>query len=208
MGAIIVALITISFLFHGAGERSISTLYIIPVGTFSLFSGMDPPTDHSANNLQHLPEFQPGIWDQPVIRPPINSSAGLFTYPFMYQYDLGASTGFESVYKKYYRPTFVITPGKNATIVINVTSYSRYTVNVTLAAIDDLPSGGITYTQPGSITLTPGKSGFLTLKLSASPNASLPADPTLIVEGERKLPVGLWLESEGWRIGQGFYVKY
>ena len=96
---------------------------------------------------------------------------------------------------------------KNATVAINVTSYSRYTVNVTLAAIDDLPSGGITFRQPGSIFIAPGESRLLKLELSASQNASLPADPTLIYEGENKLPVGLWLESEGWRIGQGFYLK-
>ncbi|MDD1702321.1 MAG: hypothetical protein LUQ31_05015 [Methanoregula sp.] len=125
----------------------------------------------------------------------------------MYQYDLDASSGFFAKYKKYYRPTFVLAPGKNATIVLNVTSYSRDTLNVTLAAIDDLPADGITYAQPKSLALAPGTSGKLSLELSASPNASLPKTPDMIAEGDVKLPVGLWLESEDWQIGQGFYLK-
>jgi predicted secreted protein len=44
IGAIIIALIAISFLFYGAGERSISTLYIIPAGTFGLFHETNNPT--------------------------------------------------------------------------------------------------------------------------------------------------------------------
>jgi hypothetical protein len=163
--------------------------------------------DHSQTSNRPLPEFQPGIWDQPVIRPPYNATADLFSSPFMYQYDLDASSGFSAKYKKYYRPTFVLSPGKNATIVLNVTSYSHDTLNVTLAAIDDLPADGITYAQPKSLVLAPGTSGKLSLELSASANASLPKTPDMIAEGEVKLPVGLWLESEDWRIGQGFYLK-
>ena len=32
-------------------------------------------------------------------------------------------------------------------------------------------------------------------------------NPDMIAEGEVKLPVGLWLESEDWKIGQGFYLN-
>lgn len=45
IGAIIVALITLSFLFHGGSEGSVSTLYIIPAGTFSLFHGANNQTE-------------------------------------------------------------------------------------------------------------------------------------------------------------------
>jgi len=164
-------------------------------------------TNRSGNNNLPLPEFQPGIWDQPVIRPPNNSSAGLFDYPFMYEYDLNESTGFDTIYKKYYRPTLVIAPGKNATIVLNVTSYSRHTIIVSLANADNLPAEGVGYVNPGSIILEPGTSKHMALELNAAQNATRSEVSGDLEEGENKLPVGLWLESDDWKIGQGFYLK-
>ncbi|MGB7787238.1 hypothetical protein [Methanoregula sp.] len=163
--------------------------------------------DQSGSAAQPLPRFQPGIWDQPVIRPPYNSSAGLFDYPFMYQYELNASTGFASAYKKYYRPTYILAPGTNATIVMNVTSYSRQPIRISVVAIDNLPAYGFGYVQPGPLVLRPGESRLLSVQVYALPDASLPDDPSLVEEGDRQLACGPWLEAEGWQIGQGFYLK-
>ena len=181
----------------------LSGILLLAVVFIILTPGSNRPLSFAPSH----PEFQPGIWDQPVIRPPYNSTAGLFDYPFMYQYDLNASTGFASVYKKYYRPTYVLARGKNATIILNVTSYSKSPVNVTVTAIDNLPASGIGYLNPGSIVIKPGESRQFSLGIYALPNASLPDDPSLIEEGEQKIAVGPWLESEDWQIGQGFYLK-
>jgi hypothetical protein len=153
------------------------------------------------------PRVPLGIWDQPVIQPPPHSTAGLFDYPVMYQYNLDASSGFDGKYKKNYRPTFVIAQGKNATIVLDVTSNARTPVTVMLSAVDDLPAGGISYRIPDSIVIEPGKTVQMNLELSASPDAVLPNVPENSVEEARQYPVGVWLESENWSIGQGFFLK-
>jgi hypothetical protein len=153
------------------------------------------------------PRFHPGIWDQPVIRPPLNSSAGLFDYPFMFQYNPEASSGFVEKYKKYYRPTFVIGKGKNATIMLDVTSKAQYPITVRLSAIDDLPAGGISYRVPESLVIEPGKNGRMFLELTASPDAGLPEVSGNSIEENHQYPVGVWLESGNWTIGQGFFLK-
>lgn len=176
-------------------------LLLCTAGFFFMIPILDAIDSH------FYPRIRPGIWDQPVIRPPDNSSTGLFDYPFMFQYDLNASTGFESVSKKYYRPNFVIAQGKNATIIVDVTSNAKHPVTVTLAVVEDLPAGGISYTIPDSILLDPGQTGHLKLELSASPDASLPSFPENTFEETQQYPVGVWLKSEDWSIGQGFYLK-
>ncbi len=153
------------------------------------------------------PRFRPGIWDQPVIRPPLNSTAGLFDYPFMFQYNLEASSGFVEKHKKYYRPTFVIGKGKTATIVLDVTSMANHPITVRVSAIDDLPGGGISYRIPESIVLEPGKTGQISLELTASPDAGLPEVSGNSIEENHQYPVGVWLESGNWTIGQGFFLK-
>lgn len=158
-------------------------------------------------DAQFYPRFHPGIWDQPVIRPPENSTAGLTDYPFIFQYNLTASTGFASAYKKYYRPTFVINKGRNATIVLDISSATNYPVTVTLAAVDDLPAGGISFNRSESMVIEPGKTGQMNLELSASPEAGLPEIPENGGEEAHQYPVGVWLRSENWSVGQGFYLK-
>ncbi len=178
-------------------------ILLVSIPGYFFMTGMD----HHEASSPNVPEFQPGIWDQPVIHQPYNSSASLFAYPYMFQYDMSRSSGFAIQYRKYYRLTFVIAPGKNATVVLNVTSYSRNTITVSLAAIDDLPADVITYVQPATIVLLPGKSGNLAIDLHAPPDAGRPRNSEMNSEGEIKLPVGVWLESEDWQIGQGFYLK-
>ena len=158
-------------------------------------------------DAQFYPRFHPGIWDQPVIRPPDNSTAGLTGYPFMFQYNLTASTGFASAYKNYYRPTFVISKGRNATIVLDLSSATNHPVRVTLDAIDDLPAGGISFKRPESLVIEPGKTGQINLELSASPDAGLPEITENGGEEAHQYPVGIWLRSENWSVGQGFYLK-
>ncbi|MFA4878099.1 MAG: hypothetical protein WC586_11870 [Methanoregula sp.] len=158
-------------------------------------------------DAQFYPRFHPGIWDQPVIRPPENSTVGLTDYPFMFRYNLTASTGFASAYKKYYRPTFVIIKGRNATIVLDVFSATKHPVTVTLAAVDDLPAGGISFNRPDSIVIGPGDTRQMDLELFASPKAGLPEIPESGGEEAHQYPVGVWLRAENWSVGQGFYLR-
>lgn len=176
-------------------------LLLCTAGFFLMIPILDAIDSH------FYPRIHPGIWDQPVIRPPNNSSAGLLDYPFMFQYDLNESTGFESVSKKYYRPNFVIAKGKNATIVLDITSNAKHPVTVVLSEVDNLPAGGISYTVPHRIHLDPGQTGHLKLELSASSNASLMSFTKNTFEETQQYPVAVWLKSEDWSIGQGFYLK-
>ncbi len=127
-------------------------------------------------------------------------------YPFMFGFALNASSGFENVYRKFYRPTFVLARGRTGTIGINITSYSTMPLNVTLKRADDLPKPIGIALVPKTIFLRPGESRMVQVVLNASGNLSGPAG-TITAENEQEIPVGLWLTDGNWSIGQGFYLK-
>ncbi|MDO9323570.1 MAG: hypothetical protein Q7T80_01280 [Methanoregula sp.] len=90
---------------------------------------------------------------------------------------------------------------------MNVTSDAKYPVTVMLSTVDDLPAGGISYKIPDSIQIDPGKTIQMKLELSASPDAALPQVPEISIEEAHQYPVGVWLKSENWSIGQGFFLE-
>lgn len=161
----------------------------------------------SVQTPHRYPEFQPGIWDEAVIQFPENSSAGMNDYPFMFEYELNASRGFENVYRNYYRPTFVMSRGKTGTIMVNVTSHSTVPLTITLKGADDLPERiGVTLI-PKTVVLKPGTSQIVQGVLDASGYGPDQTMTPITAEHEQKYPVGLWLEAGSWSIGQGFYLK-
>jgi len=172
------------------------------MGLFMLpYSGITLATNHT------YPKFQPGIWDKPVIKFPVNSTAGIADYPFMFQYDLLASHGFDAHYANHVRPTFVLSKGKHAVIAMNVTSYSTEPCTISFEEMIGFPEGDIQYIIPAPIVLEPYSSKELALELYIPHNAtrSSGTEPPDMIGQE--IPVGLFLTSGEWSVGQGFFLN-
>jgi hypothetical protein len=153
------------------------------------------------------PVFQPGIWDKPVIRFPPNSPAGITDYPFMFVYDLTASHGFDAQYADHVRPTFVLSKGKHAVIVMNVTSHSLEPCTVSFEEMIGFPEGYVEYTGPAPVLLEPGSSKEMALEVYLPENTTFPSGTGSPDPSGQEMPVGLFLQSGDWAVGQGFFLK-
>jgi len=153
------------------------------------------------------PAFQPGIWDKPVIKYPPNSTAGMTDYPFLFQYDLVASHGFDAQYAEHVRPTFVLSKGKHAVIVMNVTSHSPEPCRVSFGEMIGFPEGYVQYIAPAPVLLGPGSSTGMALEVYLPENATFPSGTGSPDSSGQEMPVGLFLQSGDWAVGQGFFLK-
>jgi hypothetical protein len=156
---------------------------------------------------QHsYPEFQPGIFDAPVIETPHGWMGSMLSYPFMFEFNTNDSVGFDSVYRKFYRPTFVLSRNNTGIMSINITSYSNNnSTEVSLLRIGYLQSRDITAELiPESVNLSPNETRTVRLKITASSTTPL-SEPGN--SDDENNTVVVWLTSEEWRIGQAFFLR-
>jgi len=154
------------------------------------------------------PKFQPGIWDKPVIKFPPNSTAGMQDYPFIFQYDLSASYGFDAQYVNHIRPTFVLSKGKHAVIAMNVTSQSMEMCTISFDKMIGFPEEGyVRYAVPSPVVLEPGSSKEMILEMYFPENATHTSGTGSTDMSGQEIPIGLFLTSGEWSVGQGFFLK-
>jgi len=81
-GAVIVAIIVILFLSHGAQERSVSNFYFIPGGTFVLFHETNNPADNADTGNQSRIIIPLSISNNASEKRNLNSTTGQEIKPF------------------------------------------------------------------------------------------------------------------------------
>lgn len=174
-------------------------IIIIAVVLIGIFISLSIP-EHS------YPEFQPGIFDAPVIETPHGWMGSMLAYPFMYEFNTNDSVGFDSVYRKFYRPTFVLSRNNTGIMGINITSFSQNdSTEVSLLRIGYLQPRNITAELiPESVNLSPNETRTVRLKINASSDTPLSEPGT---SDDENNTVVVWLTSEEWRIGQAFFLR-
>jgi hypothetical protein len=174
-------------------------IIIIAIVLIGIFISLSVP-QHS------YPEFQPGIFDAPVIETPHGWMGSMLSYPFMFEFNTNDSVGFDSVYRKFYRPTFVLSRNKTGIMGINITSYSQNnSTEVSLLRIDYIEPRGITAELiPESVNLSQNQTRTVKLKITASSTTPL-SEPGN--SDDENNTVAVWLTSEEWRIGQAFFLR-
>lgn len=145
----------------------------------------------------------------PMFTPvPGESTDKSFPTPFMSEFNLDSSYGFEKIYllrESYGTPVFVLTRGESATIAFLVSSLSDNTIQVSLERVDGLPLGVSANLEPKSFTLQPFEQRELRMKISVSPTAR-----TLSPHEPRPINaefIQLVLKSDGYDVGTGFLLE-
>jgi len=142
----------------------------------------------------------------PLPRESVDQSLPL---PFMFEFDLDSSYGFERKYllhETFGTPVFVISRGESATIVVLVSSLSNNTLQVSLEKIDGLPSGISARLEFESFILKPYEQKELDLEIIISPTARTRSTPEPIWPIDAEF-VQLVLRGDRCNIGTGFLLR-
>ncbi len=174
---------------------------VIMLAPTLLFSGQFEQLESRNGKLigEPIPMFTPV---------PGESADQSFPTPFMSEFNLDSSYGFEKIYllrQSYGTPVFVLKRGESATIAVLVSSLSDNTIQVSLERIDGLPIGVSANLEPKSFTLQPFGQRELKMKVSISPTAlNQPHHQSRPINGEF---IQLVLRSDGFNIGTGFILE-
>ncbi len=142
----------------------------------------------------------------PLPRESVDQSLPL---PFMIEFDLDSSYGFERKYllhENFGTPVFVISRGESATIFVLVSSLSNNTLQVSLESIDGLPPVFSANLEPESFILQPHEQKELELEISISSMARSRST----YEQFEPMPaefIQLILRGDGYNIGTGFLLS-